>query len=102
MTTIQDYIDKNENIKVRIDRKESTDPCDPMSHTEWEGMLKDIPQKYRNLEVISEGWLMQAQINSLAVYIPPRESIRNKIAEKKEQVYKEHRDYKGATKCQEK
>ena len=24
------------------------------------------------------------------------------IAEKKEQVYKEHRDYKGATKCQEK
>lgn len=33
MAAIQDFIDNNENIKVRIDAKESTDPCDPMIHT---------------------------------------------------------------------
>lgn len=101
MATIQDYIDNNENIRVRIDRKESTDPCDPMIYPEWEGMLKDIPQKYRNLEVISEGWMLQAQINSLAVYIPSRESVRNKIKENKTRIDSRHSDRKGVPKCQE-
>lgn len=70
MATIQDYIDKNENIRVRIDGKESTDPCDPMIHTMWEGMLKDIPERFRGKEVIDEGWMMAAKINSLSVYYP--------------------------------
>ncbi|MBR1702589.1 MAG: hypothetical protein IJ716_11610 [Lachnospiraceae bacterium] len=70
MTTIQKFIDNNENIKVRISRKFSQSDTDPLSETLWEGMLKEIPDEYRNLEVISEGWLMAAQINNLDVYIP--------------------------------
>lgn len=70
MATIQDYIDKNDNIRVRIDGKESTDPCDPMIHTMWEGMLKDIPERFRGMKVIDEGWMMAAKINSLSVYYP--------------------------------
>lgn len=101
MATIQDYIDNNENIKIRIDAKESTDPCDPMIHTMWEGMLKNIPKKYRNLEVIDEGWMMNAMINSLAVYYLKKVSVRENLAKKKIQVSEARKRYFGGIKCQE-
>jgi len=64
------YIDNNENIKVRIDQKESNKTYDPFVTAIWEGLLKDIPEEYRKLEVLSEGWLIYAKVNSLSVYIP--------------------------------
>ncbi len=70
MSTIQDYIDNNENIKVRIDQKESDSSYDPFVTPIWEGLLKDIPEEYRKLEVLSEGWLIYAKVNALSVYIP--------------------------------
>ncbi len=81
MSTIQDYIDNNENIKVRIDQKESNKTYDPFATSIWEGLLKDIPEEYRKLEVLSEGWLIYANINSLSVYIPKEED--NTVAESK-------------------
>ncbi len=81
MSTIQDYIDNNENIKVRIDQKESNKTYDPFVTAIWEGLLKDIPEEYRKLEVLSEGWLIYANINSLSVYIPKDED--NTVAETK-------------------
>lgn len=81
MSTIQDYIDNNENIKVRIDQKESNKTYDPFVTSIWEGLLKDIPEEYRKLEVLSEGWLIYANINSLSVYIPKEED--NTVAESK-------------------
>lgn len=81
MSTIQDYIDNNENIKVRIDQKESNKTYDPFVTAIWEGLLKDIPEEYRKLEVLSEGWLIYANINSLSVYIPKEED--NTVTESK-------------------
>lgn len=81
MSTIQDYIDNNENIKVRIDQKESNKTYDPFVTAIWEGLLKDIPEEYRKLEVLSESWLIYANINSLSVYIPKEED--NTVAESK-------------------
>ena len=81
MSTIQDYIDNNENIKVRIDQKESNKTYDPFVTAIWEGLLKDIPEEYRKLEVLSEGWLIYAKVNSLSVYIPKDED--NTVAETK-------------------
>ncbi len=47
--------------------KDSYDSCDPMCETLWEGNLKDIPEKYRKLKVIGEGYLMGAKKNQLEV-----------------------------------
>ena len=68
--TVRDCIENNDDIEVRLDAMESRDDCDPLHHTFWQGRLKDIPEKYRDLDVISEGWMMEAQINSLSVYAP--------------------------------
>lgn len=68
MVTIQDYIDNNDNIQVRIAKKFSQDPCDPLTERLWEGMLYDVPKEFRTLEVIGEGWLMDAQVNQLEVF----------------------------------
>lgn len=69
MVTVQDFIDNNDNIKVRIAQKYSRDKCDPLTRTIWEGMLYDVPDELKKLEVLSEGWLMNAQINQLEVYL---------------------------------
>ena len=68
MVTVQDYIDNNDNIRVRIARKFSKDENDPETEKLWEGMLYDIPETLRPLEVLSEGWLMVAQVNQLEVF----------------------------------
>ena len=67
MSTIQDYIDNNENIKVRIDQMESNNPYDPFISPIWEGLLKDIPEEYHKLEVVNEGWLIYARVNYLSI-----------------------------------
>lgn len=62
---IQDYIDNNENMKICISAKNSKDDC--MSRDIYIGMLADIPEKYRNIEVINSGWLIGAQIHELII-----------------------------------
>lgn len=68
MGTVSDYIANNDNIRVRIARKESRDECHPFVRDIWEGMLYDIPEDLRKAEVINEGWLLEGQINQLSVY----------------------------------
>lgn len=67
MVTIRDYVENNDDIRVRIAQKETEDPCDPFTETIWEGMLQEIPEQLRGLEVIREGWLIGAQVNQLEV-----------------------------------
>ena len=68
MITVRDFIENNDNIRVRIAKKENRDPYDPFTETIWEGMLSEIPEELRGLEVINEGWLIDAQVNQLEVY----------------------------------
>ena len=69
MIIVQNYIDSNANTKIRIAQKYSRDRTDPLTQTLWEGMLEDVPEDLRKLEVIDEGWLIDAQINQLEVFI---------------------------------
>lgn len=68
MITVRNFIENNDDIRVRIAQKDSKDPCDPLTRTLWEGMLSEIPEELRGLEVIGEGWLLDAQVNQLEVY----------------------------------
>ena len=68
MITVKDVIENNDDIRVRIALKESKDPCDPLSIIVFEGKLSEIPEDLKGLEVIMEGWLLDAQINQLEVY----------------------------------
>jgi len=70
MVTVRDYIESNDDIRVRIAKKESRDPYDPVTETIWEEMLSDVPEELRGLEVVNEGWMMGAQINQLEVIDP--------------------------------
>ena len=67
MITVRDFIENNDDILVRIAQKDSKYPCDPLIRTIWEGMLSEIPEELRGLEVIGEGWLIDAQLNLLEV-----------------------------------
>ena len=68
MITIRDFIENNDDIRVRIAQKESRDLSDPLVCTIWEGLLSEVPEELRGLEVINEGWLFEAQVNQLEVY----------------------------------
>lgn len=50
-------------------RRRGRDPYDPVTETIWEGMLLDIPEELRELEVVNEGWMMGARINQLEVFM---------------------------------
>lgn len=67
--TIEDYINNNDGeSKIRISVQDDIEPCNPTSHEIWEGKLKDIPEQYRHLKVIWEGFLIGAQLNQLTVF----------------------------------
>ena len=68
---VKDYIENknNDNIMIRIARKYTRDENDPLTHTIWEGLLYDVPKDLQKLEVISEGWMVEAQLNQLEVFI---------------------------------
>lgn len=66
---VKDYM-KNENTEIRLDAMNSHDECDAWRHSFWRGMLHDIPEKYQSLEVVDEGYMLEAQVNALGVYAP--------------------------------
>lgn len=68
MITVRDFIENNDDIRVRIAQKESRDLSDPIACTIWEGLLSEVPEELKGLEVINEGWLLEAQVNQLEVY----------------------------------
>lgn len=67
MITVKDFIENNDNIRIRIVRKDSRDPYDPLSYPIWEGQLSEVPEGLRELEVIREGWLLGGKVNQLEV-----------------------------------
>lgn len=67
MVRIRDFIENNENIKVKIVASETREESDPYHKRVFEGMLHDIPEELREVEVIREGFLLGAQINQLTV-----------------------------------
>lgn len=69
MVRVKDFVENNDDIRIRIAKKESRDPYDPVTETIWEGMLLDIPEELRELEVVNEGWMMGARINQLEVFM---------------------------------
>lgn len=68
-STVQDFIESNENVKIEIAQKFSRNECDPLSIVLWAGRLHDTPEEYRACEVIGAGWLTGAQYNRLEVYM---------------------------------
>ena len=67
MVTVRDYIESNDDIRIRIAKKDSRDPYDPLTYPIWEGMLSDVPEDLRTLEVISEGWSTESGVNQIEV-----------------------------------
>lgn len=70
--TVKEYMQQNDNFHVRLDGKETTDTCDPFAWHLWEGMLQDVPECLRKLEVVTDGWLIQAQVAVLEVFVSPK------------------------------
>lgn len=67
---VKDYIDANDHdTPVVISAKDTEDPYDPVHKDLWSGSLESIPDEYRNLEVISEGYLLGRKINQLTVLL---------------------------------
>lgn len=60
MVKISDFIENNDNCKVRISESMSND-------TLFEGMLHDIPEGLRGRKVIKEGYAIMAKLNVLTV-----------------------------------
>lgn len=67
---VKDYVEKNPELEVRLDARESMDDCHSMFHSFWKGQARDIPEKWHDKFVISEGWMVKDQIISLSVYAP--------------------------------
>lgn len=67
MVTINDYIKNNDDIRIRIAKKGSRDPYDPLSYPIWEGMLSDVPEDLKALEVINEGISIESGVNQIEV-----------------------------------
>lgn len=47
MITVRDFIENNDDIRVRIAQKDSRDLCDPFITAIWEGQLSEIPEELR-------------------------------------------------------
>lgn len=59
--TVQTVINENDNVMIEIAKKENQDECDPWSESLFVGMLQDVPEHLRGLEVLSTGWQMEGQ-----------------------------------------
>lgn len=68
--TVKEYMQQNDNFHVRLDGKETFDTCDPLAWHLWEGMLQDVPEQLQTLEVVTDGWLIQAKTAVLEVFAP--------------------------------
>lgn len=67
MATVKDYMDKNDNVRVLIDLTPDMESIGIFNKELYDGMLYDIPEKFQQLKVVSEGWLMEKQCNKLYV-----------------------------------
>lgn len=67
MATVKDYMDKNDNVRVLIDLTPDIESIGIFNKELYDGMLHDIPEKFQQLKVVSEGWLMGKQCNKLYV-----------------------------------
>lgn len=67
MATVKDYMDKNDNVRVLIDLTPDMESIGILNKELYDGMLHDIPEKFQQLKVVSEGWLMGKQCNILYV-----------------------------------
>lgn len=70
---VRDYMDEVfVDELVRIDGKETRDECDPFCITLWEGITKDIPEDLQDLEILQDGWAINACIHAIEVFAPNR------------------------------
>lgn len=78
---IKEIIEKNKDYdeKVSICLKDPKDPYDPMSKQIFCGMLEDVPEEFREYEVIDTGWLLGAQMYEISCYIPEETSLRKYV-----------------------
>lgn len=67
MVTVRDFIESNDDIRIRIAKKGSRDPYDPLTYPIWEGMLSDVPEDLKALEVINEGISIESGVNQIEV-----------------------------------
>jgi len=70
MITVKEYMQQNDNFRIRLDGKETTEEIDPFGWHIWEGMLQDVPEALQGLQVITDGWMIKAQIAVLELYVP--------------------------------
>lgn len=68
--TVKEYMQQNDNMRIRLDGKETKEECDPFAWHIWEGNLQDVPEALHDLEVITDGWMMKAHIAVLELFTP--------------------------------
>lgn len=67
MPTVKDFMDNNDNVRIKIDLTPDMDNIGICNENLYDGMLHDIPEHLQNLKVVQEGWLIGAACNSLTV-----------------------------------
>ena len=67
MLTVQNFIDNNENCRIKILESQSIEEIGIFNETLFDGMLFDVPDYLRGREVVDEGYLLIAQCNELTV-----------------------------------
>lgn len=67
MSTVKDFMDNNDNVRIKIDLSPDTDNIGMCNEKLYDGLLHDIPEHLQNLKVVREGWLIGAGCNLLTV-----------------------------------
>lgn len=69
---VSDIIAKNlSTIRVKVQGVNPDDDCDPKVEEYFDGELSEIPDSFRDCEVLRTGWLVGAECNFIAIpYLP--------------------------------
>ena len=85
---VSDIIEKNlSTIRVKVQGVNPDDDCDPKVEEYFDGELSEIPDSFRDCEVLRTGWLVGAECNFIAIpYLPKSGEFTEEQAKKFEFV----------------
>ncbi len=81
---VSDIIEKNlSTIRVKVQGVNPDDDCDPKVEEYFDGELSEIPDSFRDCEVLRTGWLVGAECNFIAIPYLPKAGELTEEQEKK-------------------
>lgn len=67
MADVRKFVECNDNVMVRIEVTPTIEAVGLFNDLVFEGMLKDVPVKFYDCEVVSEGYAINARLNVLTI-----------------------------------